>query len=87
MAKNNIPSLSLTNADILNALRNSASDQYKGSVPEVNSLHSVKEVGEVILGNPYLKNEFLSNLVNKIQLTIITNKIYNNPYSELKKVK
>ena len=87
MAKNNIPSLSLTNADILNALRNSASDQYKGSVPEVNSLHSVKEVGEVILGNPYLKNEFLSNLVNKIQLTIITNKIYNNPYSELKKGK
>lgn len=87
MAKNNIPSLSLTNADILNALRNSASDQYKGSVPEVNSLHSVKEVGEVILGNPYLKNEFLSNLVNKVQLTIITNKIYNNPYSDLKKGK
>lgn len=85
--KNNTPALSLNNADIMNAIRNAAGDQYKGSVPAVNSLHSAKEVGEVILNNPYLKNEFLNTLVNKIQFSIITSKVYNNPYADLKKGK
>ena len=85
--KNNTPALSLNNADIMNAIRNAAGDQYKGSVPAVNSVHSVKEVGQVILGDPYLRNEFLNTLVNKIQFTIITSKVYNNPYADLKKGK
>lgn len=85
--KNNTPALSLNNADIMNAIRNAAGDQYKGSVPAVNAVHSAKEVGEVILNNPYLKNEFLNTLVNKIQFSIITSKVYNNPYAGLKKGK
>ena len=85
--KNNTPALSLNNADIMNAIRNAAGDQYKGSVPSVNAVHSAKEVGQVILGNPYLRNEFLNTLVNKIQFSIITSKVYNNPYADLKKGK
>nr|DAT70658.1 MAG TPA: Head protein [Caudoviricetes sp.] len=85
--KNNTPALSLNNADIMNAIRNAAGDQYKGAVPSVNAVHSAKEVGQVILGNPYLRNEFLNTLVNKIQFSIITSKVYNNPYADLKKGK
>lgn len=72
--------------DILNAIRNNASDNYKGYVPESDgSLDSLREIGNIIMNYPTLQNEFLSALVNRIGLTLITSKMFNNPWSVFKR--
>ena len=61
--------VTLTNAsvDILNAIRNNASVNYRDHVPMATSdADSVREIGAVIMDYPALQNEFLSALVNRI---------------------
>lgn len=75
-----------TSADVLNAIRNSASTNYKDLVPyAANDAGSVKEIGGIIMQMPQLQNEFLSNLVNLIGNQIITSKLWSNPWSVFKK--
>jgi hypothetical protein len=77
--------LNATSVDILNAIRNSATANYRDYVPVAESgADSVKEIGAVIMNYPSLQNEFLSALVNRIGRVIMTNKMYNNPWSMFK---
>lgn len=72
--------------DILNAIRNSASANYRGYVPAAYpDQNSIKEIGAIIMDYPALKNEFLTALVNRIGRVIITNKMYTNPWAQFKK--
>ena len=72
--------------DILNAIRNSASANYKDYVPAAYpDQDSIKEIGAIIMDYPALKNEFLTALVNRIGRVIITSKMYNNPWAVFKK--
>lgn len=78
--KPRIKKAAATSADILNAIRNSASTNYRDYVPVANqSAESVKEIGAVIMEYPALQNEFISNLVNRIGRVLITSKMYSNP--------
>ena len=82
----NSKKLNASSADILNAIRNSGSDNYRELVPLVsNDNDSIKAIGSTIVGNPTLMNEFISSLVNRIGKVIINDKMYNNPWAMFKK--
>jgi len=78
-------SLGLTNTyDIVNAIRNSASDNFQRYVPLAND-NNVVEVGHGILINQQLQNEFITSLVERIGLVVIRNVSLNNPLKKFKK--
>lgn len=78
--------LKATGADILNAIRNNASVNYRDYVPTAdNSLDSIRTVGNIIMDMPALQNEFITSLVNRIARVMILSKSYDNPWKVLKK--
>lgn len=77
--------LTAKSQDILNAIRNNASANYRDYVPAATDDASIREIGKVIMDWPALQNEFLSALINRIGLVIITSKMYDNPWSRFKR--
>lgn len=74
----------LNGVDVMNAIRNDSSDMYRNAVPLATGTN-IQEVGNPILNYQSVQNEFLSNLVNKIAFTFVTQKMFNNPLGFLKK--
>lgn len=73
-------------ADVINAVKNSASSYYKDYVPYVTGdSDSLRGIGAIIMNNPALENEFLSTLVNRIAFARIASRLYTNPLATLKK--
>lgn len=84
--KPKITTLTASSVEILNAIRNSATTDYRNYVPVATAdADSIKEIGAIIMDNPALQNEFLSALVNRIGRVIITSKTYTNPWAAFKK--
>lgn len=78
--------LNASSVDILNAIRNSATANYRDYVPRAeNNASSVREIGAIIMQFPALQNEFLSALINRIGRVIISSKMYENPWAVFKK--
>lgn len=80
--------LVMTNASeaVLNAIRNSASVNYREHVPIATAdAESVKAIGAVIMDNVNLQNEFLNALINRIARVVVTSKSYENPWNMFKK--
>lgn len=78
--------LTASSVDILNAIRNSATANYRDYVPSAEaSTDSIRAIGAVIMQYPALQNEFLSALVNRIGRVLITNKMFDNPWAMFKK--
>lgn len=78
----------LTNSavDVLNVIRKNASVDFRNYVPIATpDADSIRTIGAIIMDNTALQNEFLSALVNRIGLVIVTSKMYSNPLSVLKK--
>lgn len=69
---------------IMNTILANGSAMYQERVP-VATKNNIAEVGSAIMGFQPTENEFLSALVNKIAMTIVRNKTFNNPLSVLKK--
>lgn len=76
-----------TTRDILNAIRESATQNYKNYVPVLLDGDDIKKIGNILMDNVTLKNEFLQTLVNRIGYVITTSKSYKNPLSIFKKGK
>lgn len=75
-----------TSVEVLNAIRNSATTNYRNFVPFAQpDSASVKKIGSIIMQYPALQNEFLNALINRIGLVIVTNKLYSNPWAMFKK--
>lgn len=84
--KPHIVTLTNSSVDILNVIRNNATQNYKDYVPLATpDAESIREIGAVIMDYPNLQNEFLSALVNRIGRVLITSKMYDNPWSMFKK--
>ena len=84
--KPKIKTLTNSSVDILNAIRNSATNNYKNYVPIATpDADSVRTIGAIIMDNPQLQNEFLNALVNRIGRVIVTSKVYDNPWAMFKK--
>ncbi len=82
----NTRTLNASTVDILNAIRNSASANYRDYVPVADaSADSIKQIGRIIMDFTALKNEFLNALVNRIGRVIVTSKLYENPWSVFKR--
>lgn len=80
--------VTLTNSsvDILNAIRNNATQNYRDYVPKATpDADSIRQIGAIIMDYPTLQNEFLSALMNRIGRVLITSKMYDNPWSFFKK--
>jgi len=80
--------ITLTNAsvDVINAIRNSASIDFRDKVPLATAdADSIREIGTIIMDYPALQNEFLSALINRIGKVILTSKMFQNPWKMFKK--
>lgn len=80
--------VTLTNSsvDILNAIRNNATQNYRDYVPKATpDADSIRQIGAIIMDYPALQNEFLSALMNRIGRVLITSKMYDNPWAFFKK--
>ena len=70
---------------VLNAIRATASDAYQSTVPRA-TLNNITDVGAAVLNAPTaIRNEFMSNLYNKIGLTLIDSPVIENEFAFLKK--
>lgn len=82
----NSSTLAATSVDILNAIRNNASANYRDYVPAANaSQESIREIGAIIMNYEALQNEFLTALINRIGMVLITSKMYTNPLAMFKR--
>ena len=74
--------------EILNTIRDNASQQYQDRVPEATR-NNIEEVGEAItdLNNAVVYNEFISTLANMLYAPMLIKKSWSNPLGKFKKGK
>lgn len=67
--------------DVLNAIRNGASTEYKNAIPvATKNASTIRQIGAVLLNTPLLYNEFVNGLINRIGLSIFASDQYwDNP--------
>ena len=81
-----INKLTASSEDILNAIRNSASANYRDYVPAASvKQNNIKEIGAIVMNDVALQNEFLTALVNRIGRVIINSKLFSNPWAKFKR--
>lgn len=70
----------------MNYIRRNSSQAYQDAVP-VATKTNIQEIGNILLNDAYqpMLNEFVNNLINRIALTIVRNKSYDNPLAMFKK--
>ena len=84
--KPRIKTLTNSSVDILNAIRNSASQNYQDYVPYATAdAESIRSIGAIIMDYPALQNEFLRALINRIGRVVINSRLYRNPWAVFKK--
>lgn len=84
--KPQVVTLTNSSVDILNVIRENATQNYRDYVPKaIADADSIRQIGAVIMDYPNLQNEFLSALVNRIGRVLITSKMYSNPWAMFKK--
>lgn len=74
----------VSNAEILNAIRNEAGYDYQRRVPEATQAN-VQDVIHNLMTNQPLRNEFIDSLVNRIGLVLFKNNIWTNPLAKYKR--
>lgn len=83
--------LTVTNAskDVINAILNDGwYINYRDYVPiTAEDADSIRNIGKIIMDAQILRNAFATDLINRIILVIVTSKMYENPWKQLKKGK
>jgi hypothetical protein len=70
---------------VLNAIRSTSSSAYQTTVPMATAAN-IMDVGTAVLNAPTaIRNEFMTNLYNKVGLTLIDSPVVSNDFSFLKK--
>ncbi len=77
-------SLTASAYDILNAIRNNATTNYKNFVPPATDTKSLRQIGTIMMEYQDIQNEFLTALWNRIGRVILSSKMYENPWSMFK---
>lgn len=81
-----VSNLTASTVDILNAIRNDATQMYQNYVPIAQQEPSnCKAIGAAIMQFPALQNEFVTALVNRIAFVKVRNMEFSNPYAKFKK--
>lgn len=77
-----------TSSNVLNAIRNQASAYYRDYVPiSTENDGSLMNIGNVIMDNVDVRNEFIDTLVNRIGLQIVTSKRWKSIFGRYVKGK
>ena len=73
-------------ANVFNAVRSSSTRTFQEIVPRATN-DNIQDLSNILFNDQYTPqlNEFVNNLINRIALTIIRNKSFNNPLSVFKK--
>jgi hypothetical protein len=74
----------LSGAELLNLIRQDATEQYKSIVPPADN-SNIGEVGKGLEKMSVIQNEFINTLVERISLVIVKKKSLNNPLKKFKK--
>ena len=66
--------------NVFNYVRQNASGTFREIVPSATE-NNINELSNILFNDAYQPqlNEFVNNLINRIALTIVRNKTYNNP--------
>jgi uncharacterized protein YjdB len=75
--------MSLTVTDILSFIRDNSDDMYIERVDPYNG-ENLGQIGDYITSDKNVMNDFMNKLINKIAMTNIVSKMYNNPLAKLK---
>ena len=73
-------------AKVFNVIRENMSEVYLNTLPSATS-DNIGTLSNILFNDAYqpMLNEFVNNLINRIALTIVRNKSYDNPLSIFKK--
>ena len=73
-------------AKVFNVIRENSSQVYMQTVPSA-SADNIQAISNILFNDAYqpMLNEFVNNLVNRIALTIVRNKSFDNPLALFKK--
>lgn len=73
-------------AKVFNVIREDSSQVYMNTVPSATA-DNINAISNILFNDAYqpMLNEFVNNLINRIALTIVRNKSYDNPLSIFKK--
>ena len=73
-------------AKVFNVIRESMNEVYMNTLPSATE-DNIQSISNILFNDAYqpMLNEFVSNLINRIGLTIVRNKTYNNPLALLRK--
>ena len=65
--------------ELLNTIRDNASQEYQARIPEATQTN-VSEIGDLLISDVNLANEFTSALVNKVAFMFVHKKIFKKSY-------
>lgn len=73
-------------AKVFNVIRSDSSKVYMETIPSATA-DNINTISNILFNDAYqpMLNEFVNNLINRIALTIVRNKSYDNPLSIFKK--
>ena len=71
--------------EILNTIRDNASATYQDRVPEATQTNIDTIQAIMVDGDPFVANEFMESLLNKIVKSVLITKSFQNPLKALKK--
>lgn len=73
-------------AKVFNVIRANSSQVYMNTVPQATT-DNIQTLSNILFNDAYqpMLNEFVNNLINRIALTIVRNKSFNNPLAIFKK--
>ena len=76
----------LKGINTFNAVRSLSSSNFRETVPTATE-QNINAIANILLNDAYQPqlNEFITNLINRIGLTIVRNKSFNNPLAMFKK--
>lgn len=80
-----VRNLNATSVGILNWVLSEESGYLAGAPAVSDTVQSIRQVGEFINAYQPRQNQFLSSLVNRIGLVIVSSKAYSNPWKWIKK--
>ena len=84
--KPDVVTLSANTPQILNAIRNDLGGTYADLVPLAeDTTSSIRAIGQVVMNYESVKNAFVNALINRIAFTLVTSRLYENPWSWAKK--
>lgn len=84
--KPQISTLAANSVGILNTIRDQQTAAYQEAVPvAAATTESIRMVGTAIMAEQQRQNAFLSALVNRIGLTLVTSRMFENPLAVFKR--